>query len=83
MSPRIMEGDTVIVSKTAEIDTGDIVIALVNGEEATCKRLQKFTGGIALVPLNPNYQPMFFSDEQIETLPVKIIGKVIENRQKF
>lgn len=83
MSPRIMEGDTVIVSKTAKIDTGDIVIALVNGEEATCKRLQKFTGGIALVPLNPNYQPMFFSDEQIETLPVKIIGKVIENRQKF
>lgn len=83
MSPRIMEGDTVIVSKTAEIDTGDIVIALVDGEEATCKRLQKFTGGIALVPLNPNYQPMFFSDEQIETLPVKIIGKVIENRQKF
>lgn len=83
MSPRIMEGDTVIVSKTAKIDTGDIVIALVDGEEATCKKLQKFTGCVALVPLNPNYQPMFFSDEQIETLPVKILGKVIENRQKF
>ena len=83
MSPRILEGDTVIVSTAEEVENGDIVIAIVDGEEATCKKLQKFSGGIALVPLNPNYQPMFFSDEQIDTVPVRIIGKVIENRQKF
>lgn len=83
MAPRIMEGDTVIVSRTAKVECGDIVIAIVDGEEATCKKLQKFCGGIALVPLNPTYQPAFYSDEQIESLPVKIIGKVIENRQKF
>ncbi len=83
MSPRIMDGDTVIISTTAAVESGDIVIAIVDGEEATCKKLQKFVGGIALVPLNPTYQPMFFSDEQIEQLPVRIIGKVVQNIQKF
>ena len=83
MSPRIQDGDIAIVRKQDTAETGDVVIALVNGDEATCKRLQKYPGGIALVPNNPNYHPMYFTDAQIESLPVRIIGKVMEVRARM
>lgn len=84
MEPRIYEGDTVIVRKQEDAESGDIVIALVNGNDATCKRLIKYTGGISLVSLNSaKYEPMMFSNEEIDTKPVRIIGKVVELRGKF
>ncbi len=83
MSPRISEGDTVIVKKQEDAESGDIVIAMVNGECATCKRLMKYQEGISLLSFNPIYQPMTFSNEEIEELPIKIIGKVVENRQRY
>lgn len=83
MSPRIAEGDTVIVREQDDAETGEVVIALVNGDSATCKRLMKHENGISLISFNPTYKPMEYTNEQIETLPVKIIGKVVENRQKY
>ncbi|RKI38170.1 XRE family transcriptional regulator [bacterium D16-51] len=83
MSPRIAEGDTVIVRQQDDAETGDIVIVSVNGEYATCKRLMKYAEGISLISFNPEYKPITFTNEEIETIPVKIIGKVIENRQKY
>lgn len=83
MSPRMVAGDTVIVRQQSDAESGDIVIALVNGDEATCKKLIKRTDGIVLQSLNPIYEPMIFSNEDIETKPVKIIGKVVELRCKF
>lgn len=84
MEPRIYEGDVVIVRKQDDADSGDIVIALVNGNDATCKRLTKYAGGISLVSLNSaKYEPMMFSSEEIATKPVRIIGKVVELRGKF
>lgn len=83
MSPRIAEGDTVIVRKQDTAETGEVVIALVNGDSATCKRLMKYENGISLISFNPTYKPMEYTNEQIEKLPVRIIGKVVENRQKY
>lgn len=84
MEPRIYEKDVVIVRKQDDAESGDIVIALVNGNDATCKRLIKYAGGISLVALNSaKYEPLMFSNEEIETTPVKIIGKVVELRGKF
>lgn len=83
MEPRICEGDVVIVRQQSDAESGDIVIALVNGDDATCKRLRKYRDGIELISNNPNYEPMFFSDKDIETKPVRIIGKVVELRGKF
>lgn len=62
---------------------GDIVIATINGDEATCKRIRKYRDGIELVSSNPCYEPMFFSNEEIENKPVRIIGRVVELRAKF
>lgn len=83
MEPRMYEGDIVIVRKQDDAESGDIVIALVNGDDATCKRLTKYAGGIGLVSLNPKYEPMMFSDDDIENKPVRILGKVVELRGKF
>lgn len=83
MEPRIKEGDVVIVRKQPDVENGEIAIVLVNGDEATIKKVQKFAGGINLVPSNPAYDVKTFDNHKIESLPVKIIGKVVELRAKF
>lgn len=83
MEPRMCEGDVVIVRQQNDADSGDVVIALINGDDATCKRLRKYRDGIELISNNPSYEPMFFSNEDIEKKPVRIIGKVVELRGKF
>lgn len=82
MEPRICDGDIVIVRQQDDAESGDVVIATVNGTDATCKRLRKYRDGIELISNNPAYSPMFYSLEQVENLPVKIIGKVVEFRAK-
>lgn len=83
MEPKIDDGDVVIVRQQSDANSGDTVIALVNGDDATCKKLQKTENGIMLVSTNPNYLPMFYSNEEILTKPVVILGKVVELRSKF
>lgn len=83
MSPRIMDGDTVIVRRQDDADTGDIVIAIVNGDDGVCKKLRKTDSGIMLISLNPAYDPMVFDHSDIDTIPVNIIGRVVELRGKM
>ena len=83
MEPRMESGDVVIVRQQSDANSGDTVIVLVNGDDATCKRLQKTDNGIMLVSTNPKYPPMFYSTEDIQTKPVVILGKVVELRQKY
>lgn len=83
MEPRMHEGDVVIVRQQDDADNGDIVVVLVNGYEATCKRLKKYADGIMLLSNNTNYEPMVFSNKEIQEKPVKIIGRVVELRAKF
>lgn len=83
MEPKFSKGDVVIVRKQDDAESGDIIIAMVNGNDATCKRLKKYKEGIALISTNPVYDPMYFSNEEIQSKPVKIIGKVVELRAKF
>lgn len=82
-NPKISDGDVVIVRQQNDAESGDIVIATINGDEATCKRIRKYRDGIELVSSNPCYEPMFFSNEEIENKPVRIIGRVVELRAKF
>lgn len=83
MEPRIMNGDVVICRKQDNAESGDVCVIMVNGNDATLKQIKKDPNGIWLVPFNSNYSPMFYSKEQISTLPVRIIGKVVELRGKF
>lgn len=83
MEPDIHNGDTVIVKKQDDAETNEIVIALINGNDGVCKRLKKYAESIALVSINPDYEPMYFNQEEIDNTPVRIIGKVVELRRKL
>lgn len=83
MEPRMKSGDVVIVRKQEQCDSGDIAIVGVNGDDATCKKVILHESGISLVPLNPAFEVMFFTAEEIEKTPVRIYGKVVELRAKF
>lgn len=83
MEPRICDGDVVIVRKQDYCNNGQIAIVLVNGEDATCKRVMFTDDGITLVPLNPLHPKQEYSTEAIRLLPVTILGVVVELRGKF
>lgn len=83
MMPRICDGDIVIVRKQPDVESGETAIIMVNGDEATCKKVVKQENGITLVPNNPAYDPRFFTNKEINSTPVRVIGKVVELRGKF
>lgn len=83
MEPLINVGDIVIIQQVSDVDSGSIAFAVVNGDETICRKVVKQTSGISLVPINPAFNPMFFSNEEIESKIVQIIGKVVESRRKF
>jgi len=83
MEPRMKDGDVVIVRRQDDAETGDIAVVMVNGDSATVKRIKKEPSGITLIPNNPAYDPMYYSNSEIESLPVRILGKVVELRAKF
>lgn len=83
MEPTIHHGSIVIVRQQDDVENGEIAIVVVNGNDATCKRIEKFDNGIMLVPINTEYEEKFYSNEEIESLPVKIIGKVVQARTNF
>lgn len=84
MEPRILEGDVVIVKRQPDVESGKIAVVLVNGNEATLKRVKKQKEGITLIATNISiYEPHFYTNEEIEKLPVQILGEVVELRGKF
>ena len=84
MSPFILNNDIVIVRKQSEIESGDIAIVLVNGDEATCKTVKISDDGITLIGHNTLvYPPHFYSQKEITALPVRIIGRVVEVKRSL
>jgi len=84
MEPVLYEDDVVIVRKQPTADTGDIAIVLINGDEATIKKIKRERDGVMLIGYNTSvYEPHFYSNEEIENLPLQILGKVIELRRKL
>ena len=81
MEPRIQEGDLLIIHKQEDVESGEIAIVLINGDEATVKQVKKQSDGIMLIGFNQDvYEPHFYSNKQIEQLPIRIMGKVVESR---
>lgn len=81
MTPLMIECDTVIVRVQDTADTGDIAVVMVGGSDATCKKIRRTADGIVLISINNAYDPMFFTNAEIESLPVRIFGKVVEMRR--
>ena len=70
---RIMDGDIVCIKQDAEVRSGDIAAVLVDGDEATLKRVRFQENGVVLWPENPAYAPMAFLGADAQR--VRIIGK--------
>ena len=83
MSPVLIENDIVIVKKQDDFETVDIVVAIINGDEATIKKGKKTDNSILLQPLNNNYEPLIFTNDEMKTIPVKIIGIVKQLKRDF
>ena len=83
MEPRMCEGDVVIIKIQSDVDSGDTAIVFVENQNATCKKIKKSPEGIMLIPNNPAYEPVFYSNKQIAELPVTVFGKVVELRAKY
>ena len=83
MEPKFSVGDVIIIRKQETCEDGEICAVMVNGDDATCKRVKRMANGIALLSTNPKYEPMYYTNEEIENLPIRILGKVVELRAKF
>ncbi len=82
MEPLFSDGDIAIVHKQDDFDSGNTCIVLVNGDEATVKKVVRMDDGIDLIAMNPYYPVRHFTKNEIEKIPVKIIGKVVEARKR-
>ena len=83
MFPTLMEDDIVIIKKQDDFENGDIVVAIINGDEATIKKGKKSEAGILLQPLNSNYEPLIFTYDEMKTIPVTIVGIVKQLKREF
>lgn len=84
MEPKISDGDVAIIRRQETIENGEIAVVLVNGEDATIKKIKITESGIILIGFNSDvYEPHFYSCEEIASLPVRIYGRLVEIRRKF
>lgn len=83
MSPVYLNGDIVIVRLQDYADTGDDAVVFVNNDDATLKRISRSEKGLTLKPMNNEFEPMFFTPEEAERLPVKIFGIVVQLRRNI
>lgn len=83
MEPRMKSGDVVIVHRQPIVENNEVAVVKIGMEEATVKEVKIDETGVWLVPFNPAYTPQFYSLKEVRSLPVTIIGKVIELRAKF
>lgn len=83
MEPLFDEGDTILVHKQDNFENGDNCVVLINGNEATVKKVYKGTNGIELKAVNPYYPPRLFTKEEIKTLPIQVIGVVEKSIRNF
>lgn len=81
MMPKFENGDVLILRQQPDCNSGDFCAVSINCTECTFKKVIKHDNGITLQPLNPAYEPMFFSNKEIEDKPITILGVVKEIRR--
>ncbi len=81
MAPHINEGDLALVHRQQSADSGDVVVAVVNGEEGTIKRYVRQGAAVILQPFNPNYAPMVLSEDELDDF--HIVGKVVQTVHRW
>lgn len=75
MYPKIEDGDTIIVYKTDEVESGCIAVVLIDGDEAVVKKLEYNKKRAVLVSINPEYQDRVFEGSEMKRL--RVVGRVL------
>lgn len=85
MEPTIHDGDIIIFRKQEDADNGKICVVMINGNDATLKEIKKEPNGLWVLPHNPNsnFKPTFYSNNDIEKIPVRILGVAVEIRRSL
>lgn len=76
----IHDGDLLYVKKCNDVPSGTIAVVLINRCEVTVKKVIKKEGLLILEPANPSVDVRYYSQEEVESLPVEIIGKALYSR---
>lgn len=81
MMPRYEDGDVVILRQQDSCESGQDCAVLVNGNDATFKRVRVNENSLTLQPLNPAYEPIVYTTNEVAELPVRILGVAVEIRR--
>ena len=83
MKPRFSVGDIVIVKRQTTVEDGDYVVVCIDDGRNMIRQFYRSNFGVKFIPMNPSYDPEFYTNKEVKSLPVRIIGKVVELRAKF
>lgn len=83
MLPKFESGDILILKQTEDCESGAYCAVSINHTECTFKKVIKKMNGLTLMPLNPDYEPLFFTNREVAELPVTILGVVKEVRRSY
>lgn len=83
INARIHDGDYVLIKQTSSVQSGDIALILIEDEEVTIKKIIIKKDLLILEAANPSYETQYFTPSEVQSLPVKILGKVLSVRMEF
>lgn len=83
MSPLMLEGDTVVICRSTEVENGETGVFAIGNGNAIIRKIIKKDTSIMLVSENTSYEPLVFSKAECEALPVYVLGKAVELRRKI
>ena len=83
MEPRILDGDLITCVKTSAVENGAVAVVAVGDSKVIVRKLVMYDTGISLLPLNLACVPVFYTNDECETLPVCILGQAVELRGKL
>jgi repressor LexA len=81
MEPEIREGNLALVHRQPNVESGELAIVVINGEEGTLKKVIIKDETLILQAFNSKYEPVSFSGEELEQ--IHICGKVVETKKKW
>ncbi len=81
MSPQIMEGDLALVRLQSDVDSGDLAVVIIDGEEGVIKKIQKTENSISLISFNPMYETRVFVGKDMAK--IRIFGKVVKVERSY
>lgn len=83
MAPNFLNGDVLILRKQETCENGQYCAVSINHTECTFKKVILNSNGITLQPINPSFEPLFFSNKEIAELPITILGVAVEVRRQI